>query len=133
MTPTLIVFAASALAIIAMVAFKYYELSTGKRGILTRVSDKTNHRARAGYRTVRLYLSYINKRNAVLLLQFILDHIVWLIRKVQRRIHTHIESNQDMRGYNVLNLIKGKGIIKKRGAVSFFLKQVGEDEELKAE
>lgn len=127
--PFIATFAVSGAGVIAMIALKFYEHSTGKKSVLARFGDSTNHIARKAYRTLRMYFSYINRRNAILMAQFVLDHIVWIIRKLQRRIQSHMEAKHSYKPYNVFSAIKGRGVIQKRGAVSFFLKQVREEKD----
>jgi hypothetical protein len=124
-------FLASGIGIIIMLSLKTIEVHTGKASILSWVSDKTNHIVRDYYMNTRRFFSYFNKRNAALLLQFLLIQAVGSIRGIYRRIDQHLAQNP----HGLFSTVKEKAVLKKKGAVSFFLEHLNEEkkESLSAE
>lgn len=77
------------------------------------------------YVKTRRFLSYFNKRNAVLLLRFVLFHAFMFARKIYLKIKNKIMSFESAQ--KLQNMVQGKGVIKKKGAVSFFLQRINEE------
>lgn len=125
MTSVGITFIVSSLGIIGMILMKLRELKTGKLSLLSRISERTNHSFRNAYRSVKTFFSYFTKRNAVLLARFLLVRTILFLRKIYLIVKNKIMSYETAQ--KLRDMINGKGVIKKKGAVSFFLQRIAEE------
>ncbi len=132
MTIAIISFYISYTAIIGMIVYKSTELNSGRKMFLSRWADKTNHKIHTVYNEIRRYISYINKRSALALVQWIAYHILSWARELyiwlHKKAHAHPPSKK------VIDMVRGKGDIKRnRGGASLYLKRIGEfgEEEVK--
>ena len=127
MTGATLTFIISFLGIVGMFAVKLVEARTGKQSLLSRISDRTNHIVHDAVARARHIMSFVTKRNAILLGRFIAYHVLLtahrLYIKAKRSIKTYLEKKPS----SPINLILGKGEIKKKGSVSFFLKHIAEE------
>jgi hypothetical protein len=124
-------FFAGLFGIIAMLCFKGLELKTGKPGVLARVSNGSNDKVHNFLAKIKRYISYINKKSAILLFHFIVAHIIFATQKILKYVKKKFDQNKHTKKY--LDMVKGKGSIKKKGAVSIYLKQISESENAKSQ
>lgn len=125
MTGVSLTFLISTFGIAGMIFLKVIELRTGKPSLMSKVSGKTNHIVRKYYNKVRRFLAYFNRRNAVLLFRFVVFHTVVFVRKSyiwSKEMIMKLKPAQHLR-----DMVDGKGVIKKKGAVSFFLQRIAEE------
>lgn len=124
MTST-ISFFSSLVIIIGMIGLKSIEMRRGHKFFSTRIAEKSDHIFQAIYNGVRNAIAYINKHNAIALIQVIAYHILSWARSVYLRIqakaHAHPHSKK------VIDMVKGKGEVDKNGGASFYLKKISED------
>lgn len=117
--------------IVAMISYKAAELNSGRKMFLSRWADKTNHIVHNVYAKVKLYISYINKKSGVALLQWIAYHILSWAREayilLHRRAHAHPPSKK------VIDMVRGRGEVKKNTGASVYLKRIGEFNEDKVQ
>jgi hypothetical protein len=118
-------FAIGMLGIIGMIAIKSNEQKTGNPSLLSRASDKWNHIVHAGIAKIRAGYSYINRKNALFVTQYIVAHTMFAVRDCYRFVERKAMENPRCRKY--IDMITGKGVIKKRGAVSLYLKKIQEE------
>ncbi len=115
----------SLFAIIGMISFKRLELISGKKSWISRLSDKTNHKVRYYYKNLRLFISYINRKSALALVQWIAYHILTWARNayiwVYHKAHAHAPSKK------VIDMVRGRGEVNRNGGSSFYLKSISKD------
>lgn len=125
--PFVISFYISFAGILGMIGFKLLEIRSGKRSWISKITDSTNHIVHDSYDRIREILSYINKKSAVALIQWIAYHILSWARNIylwiREKAHAHPPSKK------VIDMVRGKGEIKKNGGSSFYLKQISEKED----
>ncbi len=117
-------FVISLAGIISMMSIKLVEVKTGRRSILSRASERTNHIVHDLVAKVRKFLSYINLRNAKLLLHFLAYHAFVFVHKTYLRVKTMVKDHLKKRPESFLNTVIGKGVVKKKGSVSLLLKKL---------
>ena len=110
-----------------MISFKAVEISSGKKSWISVMTEKTNHIFHNIYNHIKKVLSYINRKSAIALIQWIAYHILSWARDVyiwaHKKAHAHPHSKK------VIDMVRGKGEIKKNGGVSFYLKRISENDE----
>lgn len=122
-----ITFYISILGIIGMISFKAMEIRSGKKTWAFKVLDKNNHIIHNFFIKIKNYISYINRKSAIALVQWIAYHIllgarttyIWAYKKA----HAHAPSKK------VIDMVRGRGEVKKAGGASFFLKRISESDE----
>lgn len=121
----MIFFFISFLGIIVMIWLKSFELKANKKLKLTLLAEKTDHKVHAVYHKTRTYISYINRKSAVALIQWIAYHILSWVRefyiKLHRKAHAHPPSKK------VIDMVRGKVDLGKEGGASFYLKKISEE------
>jgi hypothetical protein len=100
----------SLLGILGMFAFKAFELRTGRESLLSRITSSANHIVHARVEKTKRILSMINRRNA-------------LLRKSYRSAREKFFKKFP----KLHEVMSGKGSIRKKGSVSFFLQSIKED------
>lgn len=120
-----ITFAISSFGIVGMLFLKSFELKTGKALPSTKVGETTNNYVRRTYKKVRRFISYFNKQNGVLLFRFLVVHALIYYRKAYASIKGIIMSYPIAQKTH--DMISGKGVVKRNGGVSFFLKRIAEE------
>lgn len=118
-------FLISTFGIAGMILLKALELHTGKPSLMSKISDKTNHIVRKYYNKGRRFLAYFNRRNAVLLFRFVIFHMIVFLRKAFLWTKEKVMSFKVAQNFR--DMIEGRGVIKKKGAVSFFLQRIAEE------
>ncbi len=125
--PAILSFYISFIGILGMLGFKVIEIRSGKKTLISGLAGKTDHKVRGLYYSFRKSLSYLNKKSAIALVQWIAYHILSWARRVyiwgHRKAHAHPPSKM------VIDMVRGRGEVKKNGGVSFFLKSISEKEE----
>ncbi len=110
-----------------MISIKVYEIRSGKKSIISKVSDNTNHIVHNFFNATKKFISYFNRKTALALLQWIAYHILSWVRKTYIRLrnmaHMHPPSKK------VLDMVRGKGDINKNGGSSIYLKMISENRE----
>lgn len=113
---------------VGMISIKAFELRSGKKSWVSRLSDNTNHIVHDYADRIKLYISYINRKSALALVQWIAYHIlswarslyIWAYKKAHAHAHTR----------RVIDMVRGRGEIQRNGGSSFYLKSIsGEHEE----
>jgi hypothetical protein len=119
---TIISFYISILAIFGMIGFKAIEVRSGKKSWISRIADSTNHIFHNMFDTVKKLTSYINKKSAIALIQWIAYHILSWARETYiwayKKAHAHGPSKK------VIDMVRGRGEISKNGGASFYLKSI---------
>ncbi len=119
---SIISFYISFLGIVGMIAFKVSEIKTGKRSFISKIADKNNHKVREYHSTLKRYISYINRRSALALIQWIAYHILTWARNAYiwayKKAHAHAPSKK------VIDMVRGRGEINRNGGSSFYLKSI---------
>ncbi len=110
-----------------MIGLKAVELKTGKPSLLSRSSHRFNHIIHDFFVKVRRWVSYINRRSALLLVQYVVAHSIMAVHGSFLYTKKKVNSNPHTKKY--VDMITGKGVIKRKGAVSIYLKQIKEEEE----
>lgn len=117
-------FSISFLAIIGMIGFKSAELRSGKKSWISRLSDRTNHIVHDYYARFRKFISYINRRSALALIQWIAYHILSWARNAYiwayRKARSHAPSKK------VIDMVKGQVEVDRNSGSSFYLKSISE-------
>jgi hypothetical protein len=117
----------SLVGILGMIGLRSFEIRSGKRPWLSRLADNTDHLVHDFFGKVTRGISYINKKSAVALIQWIAYHILSWARKVyiwaHRKAHAHPPSKK------VIDMVRGKGEVKKNGGASVYLKRISEVED----
>ena len=115
----------SFLGIIGMIGFKAMELRSGKKSWISRLADKTNHIVHDYISNVKRYISYINRRSALALVQWIAYHILTWARNAYiwayKKAHAHAPSKK------VIDMVRGKGEVNRNGGSSFYLKSISDN------
>lgn len=127
LNPTTLLFYISLVGILGMFGFKASELHSGNKSLISRITVRTDKNFRAAYHFLKKMLSYVNKKSAIALLQWIAYHILSWAREVyiwaHRKAHSHPPSRR------VIDMVRGKGEVKKNAGVSFFLKSISTEDE----
>lgn len=126
--PILLSFYISLAGIFGMLGLKISEIRSGKKTWISRVAEKTDVFVWKSYLAIKKALSYINKKSAVALMQWIAYHILSWLRNAyiwaHRKAHAHPPSKR------VIDMVRGRGEIRKNGGVSFFLKSISSEDEV---
>ena len=105
-----------------MVSFKMAELKSGKKSWISRLSEKTNHKVHDFIVSTKTYISYINRKSALALVQWIAYHILTWARNAYiwayHKAHAHAPSKK------VIDMVRGKGEVGRKGGSSFYLKSI---------
>jgi hypothetical protein len=117
--------------ILGMLGFKTIELRSGKKSWISRIADKTNHIFHDYITNIRRYISYINRRSALALVEWIAYYILTWARNayiwVYKKAHAHPPSKK------VIDMVRGRVEVNRNGGSSFYLKSIsgnGIDEEI---
>ncbi|MSR71430.1 MAG: hypothetical protein EXS50_02020 [Candidatus Taylorbacteria bacterium] len=127
MTIESIVFFIALLGIIAMFTIKFVEAKTGNKSFLTRVSEKTNHIVHSHVARIKYVSSFISKRNAKLLSKFVAYHVLLAGHRIYTKLKNILKTHLENKPESPINMVLGKGVLKKKGSVSFFLKHIAEE------
>ncbi|MEI6396749.1 MAG: hypothetical protein WCO48_01605 [Candidatus Taylorbacteria bacterium] len=128
MYTTITIFYVSLVGIIVLILLKRREVLTGERSIVSRLGEGSDHVFAAFFRGIRRGISYINKHTFIALAQWLAFHVLVHVRKVYVEIK-HIWL-QNIHTRKVLDMVRGKGEIRKHG-VSFYLRRISGEEEKK--
>ena len=119
---TIISFYVSILAIFGMIGFKAIEIRSGKRMLISRIADSTNHIFHNMFATVKKLISFLNKKTAIALIQWIAYHVLSWARSTYiwayKKAHAHGPSKK------VIDMVRGRGEVSKNGGTSFYLKSI---------
>ncbi len=122
---TTILFYLSLLGILGMIGFKALEMRSGKKSWISKLADNTNHIVHKYYDYFRTFISYINRRAALALIQWIAYHILTFARNAYiwayKKAHAHAPSKK------VIDMVRGKGEVNRNGGSSFYLKSISEN------
>lgn len=129
---SIIAFYVSLIGIISMIGIKSRELKSGKKSFISRLSEYTNHIIHDYHARVIVFIKYINRKSALALVQWIAYHVLTWARNLYiwayRKAHAHAPSKK------VIDMVRGKGEIKRNTGSSFYLKSIsGNDPEEFAE
>ena len=119
---SIISFYVSFLGILGMVWVKMAEIRSGNKSWISKLADKTNHKVRDYYYSIRKFISYINRKSALALVQWIAYHILTWARNAYiwayKKAHAHAPSKK------VIDMVRGRGEINRNGGSSFYLKSI---------
>lgn len=125
--PTIIVFLVALLGIIIMIVLKAFELRSGKKSLLSRIGEGTDHIVHAVYDNVKFCVNHINVHNLIVLMQWIAVHVLSSLRSMYiwlyHLAHRHPHSKK------VIDMVRGKGEVDSNGGSSFYLKQISRETE----
>ena len=114
-----------------MLWFKAMELRSGKTNWVLKAVNIMNHKVHDGYVWIKEKIAMINKRTAIVLIQWIAYHILSWARELyiwaHKRAHAHPHSKR------VIDMVRGRGEVKKNGGVSFYLRSIGEGNDIPPE
>ena len=118
-------FLISILCIVGMIYLKFYEIKTNKKSLLSLLAENTDHIFERIVKDIKFVILHVNKHNAIALVQWIAYHILSWIRglyiKIKNRAHAHPHSKK------VIDMLSGKCKIERNGGVSFYLKKISEE------
>lgn len=113
--------------ILGMLGFKALEIRSGKKSWISRIINSVNHIVHDYAVNIKKFISYINRKSAIALIQWIAYHILSWVRSVyiwlHRKAHAHPPSKK------VIDMVRGKGEVKNNGGASFYLKSISEEDE----
>ena len=125
--PIVLSFYISFVGIIGMLGLKSLEIKSGRKSWISKLSENTNHIVYAGYDSVKRVLSHLNRKSAIALIQWIAYHILSWARELyiwaRKKAHAHPPSKK------VIDMVRGKGEVKKNGGTSFYLRSISEEDE----
>ena len=125
MYTTITIFYVSLIGIIVLILLKRREVLTGHRSLASKLGEGSDHIFAAFFRGVRRWISYINRHTFIALAQWVAFHILVHVRKVYVEIkHLWLQNTHTRK---VLDMVRGKGEIKKHG-VSFYLRRISGDD-----
>lgn len=124
---SVITFYVSFLGIVGMIYLKYLELNKNKRYFISKLSERADRTIVLVYNNIRKIILSINKDNAIALIQWIAYYIlswardtyIWLYRKAR----SHPPSKM------VVDMVRGRGEVKRSGGVSFYLRRIAQKDE----
>jgi hypothetical protein len=124
---SVITFYVSFLGIVGMIYLKYLELNKNKRYFISKLSERADRTIVLVYNNIRKIILSINKDNAIALIQWIAYYIlswardtyIWLYRKAR----SHPPSKM------VVDMVRGRGEVKRNGGVSFYLRRIAQKDE----
>ena len=124
--PITLSFYISFVGILGMFGFKVIEIKSGKKTWISKIGEKTDHIFGNSYAFIKKCIHQINKKNAIALIQWIAYYILSWARRAyiwaHRKAHAHPPSKM------VIDMVRGRGEIKRNGGVSFFLKSISSDD-----
>ena len=120
--PITLSFYISFLGILGMFGFKVAEIRSGKKTLISKFADKTDRAVGDSYQFFKRGLSHINKTNAIALIQWIAYHILSWMREAYIWAHRKARAHPPSR--MVIDMVRGRGEVKRNGGVSFFLKSI---------
>ncbi len=125
---TTLSFYISFLGVIGMISMKSYEIRSGRRLWISKITDKTNRFFTKVYFYFTKLISYMNRKSAIALIQWIAYYILSWARETyiwaHKKAHAHPPSRK------VIDMVRGRGEIKRNGGSSFFLKRISEVDEI---
>ena len=108
-----------------MILLKRREVLTGHESIVSRLGEGSDHIFAAFFGGIRRGISYINKHTFIALAQWVAFHVLVHVRKVYVEIkHLWLKNTHTRK---VLDMVRGKGEVKKHGA-SFYLRRISGEE-----
>lgn len=114
MNALLITFIASGLGIVAMLAHKYFEVTTGKKTFISHASNYTNDHVRTGAKVVQS----VNMQNATKVVGWVIAYSIYLLRKLFIYIQNRSYSKK------IVDVVSGKDVVKNTSGASIFLKRI---------
>ncbi|MFA6459055.1 MAG: hypothetical protein WCV79_01490 [Candidatus Paceibacterota bacterium] len=120
----IILFYASFIGIVGMVLLKQRELSTGNKSIISKIGAKSDDVFNAIFYAARKALSYMNRRTAITLVQWVAYHALLRIRRVYVEIKHRALMNPHSK--KVIDAVRGRGQVQTHGA-SFYLRRISSD------
>ncbi len=128
MYTTITIFYISLAGIITMILLKRREVKTGEQSYVSKLGEGSDHIFAAFLIGIRRCISYINKHTFIALAQWIAFHVLVRVRKVYVEIkHLWLQNAHTKK---VLDMVRGKGEIRKHG-VSFYLRRISGDDGVK--
>ena len=112
----------------AMVLLKRREVVTGHASLVSRAGAGVDHIFHAVFGTVRRGLSYVSRKNAVLLMHWIAFHVLKFVRGIYVDIKAKTLSTPT--GRKLIDAVRGRGEIRDHGA-SFYLRRISADHPVK--
>ncbi|MDB5259566.1 MAG: hypothetical protein JWO73_774 [Candidatus Taylorbacteria bacterium] len=121
----IIIFIIALLGIVGMIFLKMQQLKTGQKSVLSKLGEGGDHHVHAAYDKVKFFLSHINKRTGIALMQWIAFHILSWVRNLYLRIrekaHRHPHSKK------VIDMVTGRGEVSKNKGSSFYIKHIASE------
>ena len=127
--PFIISFYLSLIAIFSMIGLKAREMRSGNKLWISKVMDKTNDKVASAHINTKTFFSYFNRKSAVAFVQWIAYHVLSWARAVYIWLHGKAHAHPPSK--KVLDMVRGRGEIKRNGGASFHLKRIskaGEDQ-----
>jgi hypothetical protein len=120
-----ITFSIALLGIIVMIVSKHFEIKGGKKYVLSRLADRTDHVFQTAYTRTRFVISHINKGNAIASIQWLAFHILSFFRTLY--LHIREAAHRHPHSKKVIDMVTGKIDVNQNGGASFYLKQIAEE------
>lgn len=118
----------SFLCILGMISLKSFEIKSGKKYLIFKIAEKADDFVKGIYSNVIKLISYINKKSAIALIQWIAYYILSWARSIyiwaHKKAHAHPPSRR------VIDMVRGRGEINKNGNTSFYLRRIAQDDEV---
>lgn len=127
MTTSIISFYISFIGIIGIIWIKTIENRSGRKIWILKLLNRANDNVYNSYLWIKKILSYINRRSAIALIQWIAYHILSRIRRLYIWIHKKAHAYPHSK--KVIDMVRGKGEINKNGGASVYLKRISEEDE----
>lgn len=111
-----------------MISLKSFEIKSGKKYLIFKIAEKADDFVKGIYSNVIKLISYINKKSAIALIQWIAYYILSWARSIyiwaHKKAHAHPPSRR------VIDMVRGRGEINKNGNTSFYLRRIAQDDEV---
>ena len=117
------IFYVALLGIILMVLLKRHEIRSGKPTIVSRLGKGSDQIFHAIFAAVGRFLSYFNRRTAIVVAQAAAFHVLVPIRRVYVELKHRFISNPH--GKKVIDAVRGRGEVSDHGA-SFYLRRIAD-------
>lgn len=119
---SIISFYVSSFGILGMILFKIREIRSGRQSWISKITGKVNHRVHAYYDSILNFFSHINRKSALVFVQWIAYHILSWARNTYiwayKKAHAHAPSKR------VIDMVRGRAEINRNGGSSFYLKSI---------
>lgn len=122
------IFYISILAMAVMLLLKRREVVTGKASLVSRVGAGSDHVFQAMFVETKRGVSYVNRRNFVLLMHWIAFHALRAVRSVY--VEVKAKTLATPTGKKLIDAVRGRGEVRQEGA-SIYLRRISANQTVK--